>query len=42
MGLTVAPAGPVEFAQAVEDQRRQVYEIASIIGLKPASVSDKR
>jgi tripartite-type tricarboxylate transporter receptor subunit TctC len=36
MGLTVAPAGANEFAQAVERQRRQVQGIASIIGLKPA------
>jgi tripartite-type tricarboxylate transporter receptor subunit TctC len=36
MGLTVAPAGANEFAQAVERQRRQVEEMASIIGLKPA------
>jgi tripartite-type tricarboxylate transporter receptor subunit TctC len=36
MGLTVAPTGATEFAQAVERQRRQVQEMASIIGLKPA------
>ena len=37
MGLTVAPADAKEFARAVEEQRRQVHDIASIIGLKPAS-----
>lgn len=42
MGLTVAPANAVEFARAVENQRRQVYEIASIIGLKPARVPEGR
>jgi tripartite-type tricarboxylate transporter receptor subunit TctC len=42
MGLTVAPAGAREFAHAVEEQRRQVHEIASIIGLTPASTSRRR
>jgi tripartite-type tricarboxylate transporter receptor subunit TctC len=42
MGLTVAPAGAEEFAHAVEEQRRQVHEIASIIGLKPANASGRR
>jgi tripartite-type tricarboxylate transporter receptor subunit TctC len=42
MGLTVAPAGAVEFAHAIEEQRRQVHEIASIIGLKPASAPGER
>jgi tripartite-type tricarboxylate transporter receptor subunit TctC len=36
MGLTVRPAGAAEFAHAVEEQRRQVQEMANIIGLKPA------
>jgi tripartite-type tricarboxylate transporter receptor subunit TctC len=42
MGLTVAPAGAHEFAQAVERQRRQVQEIASIIGLKPADNRERQ
>ena len=42
MGLTVAPAGAQEFAHAVEEQRRQVHEIASIIGLTPSSGSGPR
>jgi tripartite-type tricarboxylate transporter receptor subunit TctC len=42
MGLTVAPADAEEFARAVEEQRRQVHEIARIIGLKPASTSGGR
>jgi tripartite-type tricarboxylate transporter receptor subunit TctC len=42
MGLTVAPAGAKEFADAVEQQRRQVHEIANIIGLKPADRSERR
>jgi tripartite-type tricarboxylate transporter receptor subunit TctC len=42
MGLTVAPAGAKEFAQAVEAQRRQVHEIATIIGLKPTNTLERR
>jgi tripartite-type tricarboxylate transporter receptor subunit TctC len=42
MGLTVAPAGAKEFAHAVEEQRRQVHAIASIIGLKPTSASGRQ
>lgn len=42
MGLTVAPAGAQEFAHAVEKQRRQIHEIASIIGLTPSSGSGPR
>ena len=42
MGLTVAPTGAQEFAHAVEEQRRQVHEIASIIGLRPSSGSGLR
>jgi tripartite-type tricarboxylate transporter receptor subunit TctC len=42
MGLTVAPADAEEFARAVEEQGRQVHEIARIIGLKPASTSGGR
>jgi tripartite-type tricarboxylate transporter receptor subunit TctC len=39
MGLIVAPANAEEFASAVEEQRRQVHEIARIIGLEPARAS---
>jgi tripartite-type tricarboxylate transporter receptor subunit TctC len=42
MGLTVAPAGANEFARAVEQQRRQVQEMASIIGLKPADNRERQ
>ena len=41
MGLTVAPTGATEFAHAIQAQRRQVHEIASIIGLKPSDPSKR-
>jgi tripartite-type tricarboxylate transporter receptor subunit TctC len=41
MGLTVAPADAREFAQAIQAQRRQVHEIASIIGLVPSDTPKK-
>jgi tripartite-type tricarboxylate transporter receptor subunit TctC len=37
MGLTVAPGTAEEFARALEEQRRQIGEIARTIGLEPPS-----
>lgn len=37
MGLAVAPGDAKEFGRAAEEQRRQVREMARIIGLKPPS-----
>jgi tripartite-type tricarboxylate transporter receptor subunit TctC len=37
MGLAVAPGDAKEFARAADEQRRQVHEMARIIGLKPPS-----
>jgi tripartite-type tricarboxylate transporter receptor subunit TctC len=42
MGLAVAPGDASEFARAAEEQRRQVYEMARIIGLKPPSGEGRR
>jgi tripartite-type tricarboxylate transporter receptor subunit TctC len=36
MGLAVAPGSAEEFAQSVQAQRRQVHEIAALIGLTPS------
>jgi tripartite-type tricarboxylate transporter receptor subunit TctC len=41
MGLAVAPADATEFAHTIQAQRRQVHEIASIIGLKPSKTSGR-
>jgi hypothetical protein len=37
MGLTVVPGDAKEFARAADEQRRQVHEMARIIGLKAPS-----
>jgi tripartite-type tricarboxylate transporter receptor subunit TctC len=42
MGLSVAPGDAREFARAAEEQRRQVHEMARIIGLKPPSGEGRR
>ena len=42
MGLAVAPGDANEFARAAEAQRRQVLEMARIIGLKRPSVEGGR
>ena len=42
MGLTVSPSGARDFADAIKKQRRQVHQIASIIGLTPVHSAESR
>jgi tripartite-type tricarboxylate transporter receptor subunit TctC len=42
IGLTVAPGNAEEFSRAVVAQRRQVHEIARIIGIRPPSIEGGR
>ena len=42
MGLTVKPTGAAEFGQVVEEQRRQVDAMASILGLTPGHIRGRQ
>jgi tripartite-type tricarboxylate transporter receptor subunit TctC len=42
IGLTVASGNAEEFSRAVVAQRRQVHEIARIIGIRPPSIEGGR